>query len=181
MHPDQLDEAVKPRGRSSPAWGTTFMFSTGVEGKIRRISPLASQDIESQWRKTNPMPEPPLQEVSYGEQMRVEPNYLSPSYQQQLRDWSQRKDMAVGQLVIDYILLRGVQIEIDLDELTRVRQEMLEYFGVELPANDHLAYLRYVAIGGEDDLTRLTQQVLGQSVPQEEAVQQHIDAFQSTV
>ena len=56
----------------------TYTFpDTGITVKIRKVSPLLLNEIQ---RKNQP-PKPPMNEVKYGDETRLEPNPADPEYQ----------------------------------------------------------------------------------------------------
>lgn len=163
----------KPRGKPVKMVGEPVTLSTGITVYARKVSPYSRQAV----MQSVPKPKPPLVEVDYGEDKKgMEPNEADPDYQAALEEYTSAVAVKSG----DAMLRLGVMVEIDYDVLNALRMDF-ESLGMEMDADDKLAYLKHVAIGSEEDLTLLGAVITSQSQPTEEAVQAHADSFSGDV
>lgn len=152
-----------------------FTFpDSGVEVKIRKVSPLLALEVQRSIKK----PEPPLEKVilASGEESE-EPNRSHPDYLDALQQYNIEVEEKTKKLLIS----RGVNI-VMTDEMKEEVKELREYMkkemGIDLPVNDKEAYISYIAIESAKDFESLIQAVLGASQPTTEAVETSKDSFQ---
>lgn len=147
-------------------------LSTGITVGIRKISPYTFDALN----RAFPKPEPPMQPVDYGQgDIRQEPNPAHPAYQSALV----KHQAMVNEKSQLLMLSMGVVTELDEAalELLSVLRSGLAAIGIEIDDDNHLAYLKHVAIKSEADLTRIAAAVTSKSQPTEEAVQDHLETF----
>lgn len=159
-------------GRNVPKTGQPLTLSTGVTVYVRKVSPYTRNAVA----RSVPKPQPPMIDVDYDGTTRSEPNEDDLGYLRQLKKWQEEVNLRAG----DVMLRLGVQVDIDHDALAAVR-EVLEASGVPVDADDHLAYIKHVAVGCDDDMTAMGHIIASTSQPTEEAVQDHLDTFPDRV
>jgi hypothetical protein len=147
-------------------------LSTGITVGIRRISPYTFDAL----RRAFPAPEPPTQPMDYGDgDLRQEPNPAHPAHLARLEQHQALLNEKSQQLML------SMGVELDLDEaalgLLSVLRTGLKAIGVEIDADNHMAYLKHVAIKTGEDLTRIANAITSKSQPTEEAVQDHLETF----
>lgn len=164
------------QGREVPALPTFTFKDTGVTVAIRKVSPLLNIEL----RKSFPPPKPPMTSVDYGDGTRkTEPNPNDPAYLEAV----QRYEIEFEERARKLHIRRGVELTLDEYQQTQVaelRQEMQE-IGVALDADDNFVYICYIAVGTEDDFNELIDAITRRSHPTEEAVQEVVDTFPSTI
>src|SRR5512138_1177729 len=128
---------------------TDFTFKdTGITVKIRKVSFYLYGDIEASF----PRPEPPEQEVDYGEPKgRVkEKNLSDPAYQAALT----ARTIAVNVAWRKALVKRAVVLEGDdwKKEVADYRQNILSITGHELDeSDDFLVYILRICVGTPED------------------------------
>lgn len=168
-----MTQTEKSRGKPVKMIGEPVELSTGITVFARKVSPYSRQAV----MQSVPKPKPPLVEADYGEGKKgMEPNEADPDYQIALEEYQQAVAVKSG----DAMLRLGVMVEIDYEVLNSLRDDF-KSLGMEMDADDKLAYLKHVAIGSEEDLTLLGAVITSQSQPTEEAVQAHADSFSGNV
>lgn len=144
-----------------------------IKIKIRKISPFLAREIQ----KDFPPPDPPQQEVDYGDGVvKTEANESHPDHVKKMREYNDEVETRMQNL----ILLRGVVFEITpemQDEIDDVRQFLLETYKIESEESDKMIYLKYVAVGSDRDLRELINAVIGISQPTEEAIGRNVKSF----
>lgn len=161
------------KGRTVKMTGEPLELSSGITVYVRKVSPYTRQAIA----KSIPKPAPPMATVDYGDgKTREEPNEADPQYQAQLNEWQ----AAVSARSQDVILRLGVQAEIDPEAVAERRAEM-DALGLPSDTDDHLFYLKHVAIESDADLTAITDAVLSKSQPTPQAVAQHQETFRGNI
>lgn len=152
-----------------------FTFKdTGITVGIRKVSPLLLLKIRDRY----PAPKPPLQEVDYGDgKKRLEPNPTHPDYLEAQQAYEQAMELRARTLLIQ----RGVVLEWT-EENKAALQELKDYWqkenGEPFPVEDDLvAFVSYVAVGSDSDLTELIEALVKRSQPTEAAVQGAADRF----
>lgn len=157
-------------------------FSTGKVARIRRVSPMLASELSKGWVKKNPPPQAPMQEVKYGTNVRLEANHLNPAFMRDFQQWAERQAQEVGDLVVDAMIIRGLEIEVDTNELSELREQMRQPpFEMELTPIDKLAYVRYLVLGSPEDIELLRDSVMLRSQPTKEAIDDAVAAFQGDV
>lgn len=155
---------------------TEFVFSTGAKVKVRRVSPFLVAEL----RKAHPPPEPPLQEVDYGDgQKRQEPNAAHPDYLKARAEY----DVRLRERQTDYIVKRGVVLDGDWQaQIADLRAEWRREQGAELSEpDDALAYIQFVCVGVPSEYLNLVNAIMGESQPTEEAVKAEAASFRGEV
>lgn len=134
---------------------------TGIEVGIRRISPLLIVEL----RKSIKEPEPPMQEVDFGDGKKVlEPNLASPEYEKDKERYDSEFEEKMKRLVFS----RGVVLNMDeerLAELRELREFWKNEYNLELTSlgSDKLDYISYIAVGTGDDLNELFNAIMKRS------------------
>lgn len=141
-----------------------FVFkSTGVEVGIQRISPLLIIEVQ----KRNPAPEPPMNEVDYGDGRKVmEPNPADPQYVRRLQEHSQVVEMKIRRLLIRLGVVYTLTEE-DRAKVARVLEMWQEVFQDQLNQSmtELELFISYVAMGSAEDFEAFTEAVLSRSTP----------------
>lgn len=145
-----------------------YTTSNGKTVQIRRVSVFtleaASRDL--------PKPKPPTQDIDGHE----EPNYMHPDYLEGIQEWELQK----RERTKDAILLCGIKVEIDPDELADTRA-VAELAGIKLPTNDLLCYIKHCVVVSSDDYVNLQSLILDGSLPKEEGIAASAEDFKSGV
>lgn len=147
-------------------------LSTGITVGIRKVSPYTFDALN----RCFPKPEPPVIAAEYGPgDIRQEPNEAHPDYQAAL--------IAHQALLAEksQALMLGMGVDLEIDPAGRERlaavRSGLAAIGIEIDADERMAYLKHVAIGSSQDLERIARAVTSKSQPTEEAVQDHLETF----
>jgi hypothetical protein len=74
----------------------------------------------------------------------------------------------------------GVQVEIDAEVLADTRAEFAA-LGIAGPDDDHLFYVKHIAIGSEADMTAIAERITNKSQPTPAAVAAHAETFRGDV
>jgi hypothetical protein len=164
-------------GRTPPEL-TTYTFPNGVNAKLRPISQFTLAHVEIQARKKFPPPDPPMNEVDYGDGKKFEPNYSDPRYEAELK----RHSAMIMTKVMDAIIELGMDAEIDREALDRVKSTM-EMIGTPLDEiSDKVAYLKHCCMFDvETGMSSLMTAMRGLMGPREEDVADHIATFPDLV
>lgn len=173
----QLNGNHQPKGRAVPDL-TTFTFASGAVATLRPVSQFTQAHIEIEMRKQHPAPEPPMNEVDYGDGKKLEPNYGDPAYEQALR----MHQMLISSKVMEATIELGVEIEVDQVALDRVRLVM-ERIGVPLDEiSDKVAYIKHCCMFDiEHEGPLLADAMRALIGPRQEDVDDHIATFQDDV
>lgn len=150
-------------------------LSTGITVKLYRVPPFLINEV----RRSMPPPPPPLNEVDYGDGKKVfEPNPADPKYAEDLKRHADDVQTELNNLLIE----RGVEVEVDKEALTEVRDWMKKR-GKALPDNesDKLAFLKYVCLGTPDDINSIINLILNSSQPTPEAIQEEVATFRGNL
>lgn len=175
---------VRNKGRKVPALPTYFFETAGVEVQIRRLGPFTMDDIRKKLLKERKRPQPPTYPVEIGE-MRVkvmEENPNDPGYIREVAEWQTWFQTSMAEKMLELMIDYCIVCEVDLDDVAQQR-EMLNIVDPELNAtmSDRHVYIRYHLMCTPGDLEGVQKFILGQSMPTQEAVEEHIDSFPSNV
>ena len=144
-----------------------YLFrDTGITVKIRKVSPMVSAEVA----RAMPDPEPPLQEVDYGEPKGkvFEKNYADPSYQVILAEHKQK----IFEKLQRTMILRAVEVEgEDWKEEVAEYRAFMQDAGVEVKEpNDLIVYIMHICVGTKEDLEDLIEAITSRSQPTEKEV-----------
>lgn len=163
------------RPEGAPANSIPFrLHDTGETVYISKVNPLLVREITRNF----PPPKPPLNKMQYGEEWVDEPNELDPSYIQE----KQQHDEEVNNRLIKLVIRRGVWIdwnEQKAQQVTTLRQDMEELGNTDLPEDDKLIWVMYLAVGTPEDMEELVTAVTRRSRPTEKPIQENISSFRS--
>lgn len=154
-----------------------FTFrDTGITVKIRKISPMLVTDIQ----ESIPEPQPPLNEVDYGEPRGkvLEPNLQDPGYKLAMQEHQHRIFLTWRRAMI----LRSVLVEGEdwRQEVKEYREFIQEQTGHPLDEpNDLVVYVLRICVGSEEDLGELIQAITRRSQPTPEEIEKAKDSFRS--
>lgn len=170
------------KGRDVPALPTFTFKDSGVTVRYRRLSPFTLNQLNAAIRKEKKAPEPPLNEVDYGNGKKVnEPNLADPAYEQALREYEGWVEQEGTTRMTDMIMTYALEpIEIDTEALARYRA-FAERFHLECESDDNEIYLRYIAVGSPEDLADVSTLVMRRSEPTPEAIQEAVTTFPGDV
>lgn len=174
---------VEPRQRgrvAPPERLENFIFQgTGRTVQVRKVSTLIRDEVRRQVRRDPSFaePEPPQQDVDYGDGKVKIAHHGHPIYQQLLADWRERLNREVGDRLVNLVIRRGVVCEVDTEAVAQVRAELAEQDIDTTHLDDHYVYVAFVCIGPYEDYTDLLKAVFERSTPAEAAVQAHIASF----
>ena len=132
---------------------------TGAVLMIRKVSPLLALEI----RNTVIKPQPPTQQVDYGDGKIVEePNAAHPDYKIALQYYEEEVTDRTNRMV----LRRGVHLDLTDEmkaDVKELRKEWQEELGVDIPYNDQYVYICYIALGTNEDFQELLEAILSRS------------------
>lgn len=162
-----------------------FTFEgTGRAVQVRKLSALLRDEVRRAVRRDPDFPkepEPPMEEIDYGDQKMRHPNRGHPVYQQLLAEWHADLSRESGERLVALVIRRGVVCEVDAAAVKRLRADMAA-IGVDLSEyDDHYVYVAFVCVGPSADYQELLKAVFERSTPSEEAVRAHIDSFRGPV
>lgn len=158
---------------------TDYTFKdTGIQVKIRKISPLMASDVA----RAIPEPIPPENEVDYGEgKGRVrERNYSDPNYLAAMADYRRH----VSEVIQRVMILRSVYVtgEDWKAEVAEYRDFMKQQTGSELEEKEDLViYVLRICVGTQEDLEELIESITKRSQPTEELVEAAKRSFRGEV
>lgn len=157
----------------------TYTFKdTGEIVELRKVSPLLLIKL----RERYPQPKPPLQLVDYGDDdKKMEPNPAHPDYLEALAQYEQDMERRAR----DLLIRRGVVVQWT-DEKRKALEDLRTFwrdsYEADMPAEDDtVAYVSYLAIGSDSDLTELIDHLVKRSQPTEEAIGAAQDRLKSQV
>lgn len=149
---------------------------TGEEVTLRKVSPLLLIKL----RERYPQPKPPLNRVEYGEgEFKMEPNPANPDYIETLTQYESDMERRAR----DLLIRRGVVVEWTEEKreaLADLRGWWKATYETDMPVEDDtVAYVSYLAIGSDSDLTDLVDALVKRSQPTEEAIDAAQDRLKS--
>jgi hypothetical protein len=153
-----------------------FKFECGVTVELRRVPPLTLQEFDRQYERDHPVPVPPKQQVDYGNGPVSEDNRAAPDFLQAIAQYNGEKARAA----MDLILWKGVKVDVDAVALQEARDDAAQ-FGMTLPGDDRLVYIKHVLIGSSEELLELRDAILLRGQPTEAAIAQAAGEFKSPV
>lgn len=193
-----MDPIPIARGRKVNARPRHLFRDTGIEVELHKLSPTTLQRIAEAVRAEaralpsgheHKMPEPPVERVDMGGEIREERNETHPDYLAALEKWgrwamAESNERFLRIAAITAIEPVGISEDEIREEARRVRR-VLALEGAEPPyhdkyspeENDRIIWLLHVAIGTTEDLQEFYQALTQRSNVQEEAVQAHISTF----
>jgi hypothetical protein len=154
---------------------TPFTFrDTGITVMVKKISPMIMTDVNN----AMPPPEPPMQEVDYGEPRGkvMEKNLSDPAYAKILAAHNQKVFQAIQRVMI----LRGVVVNGTgwKKEVAEYRAFMLETTGKPVEeTNDLIVYIMRICVGTEEDLEDFVQAITRRSQPTDMEVEKAKESF----
>jgi hypothetical protein len=168
---------IVPNGKPKDGLRPFTFPTTGRRVYVRNVNPLLAIEIRRQF----PKPNPPQQEVDYGDGKKVfEPNYAHPDYAQAVEEWNSFIIEKMSRLIIK----RGVVhtlTEAEKAEVAELRADMEEDIGLNLGGSDVFVYVSYICIGGRLDVDTLTEAVMSGSQPTAPATEAALESFPSDV
>lgn len=172
-------------GREVPELPTFTFKDTGITVRLRKLSPFMGDQLGKALRKEKPAPEPPVNEVDYGDgKITKEPNPADPAYQQALTEYEYWVSFEAGQRSIRAVIEYGVDLDpdqIDMEAVTRVRA-MMAVIGASIEEmSDREVYIKYVCVGTQEDLNELLEAATRRSQPTEAAIADNVTAFRRDV
>lgn len=175
----------RQKGRTAPPEKLEdFTFQgTGRMVQVRKISTLIRDEVRRQVRRDPNFaePEPPQQDVDYGDGKVRMANRAHPIYQELMKDWREKFNREVGDRLVNLVIQRGVVCEVDEAAVERVRAELAEQGISTSHLDNHYVFVAFVCIGPYEDYTDLLKAVFERSTPVEAAVQAHLDSFPGDV
>jgi len=157
---------------------TPFTFKDGgYQVQIRKVSPLLVMEVQRGF----PPPEPPMQEVDYGDgKKKLEPNAAHPSHLKAMKAYDTELELRVRRAMIQFGVVYTLTDD-DKQRLKEIRDYWAENKMGELEKNDLVAFISYVAIGSPDDMNELIETIMRRSQPTEMAVKQAAELFPDTI
>lgn len=151
---------------------------SGRTVRIKFVGPMLMNDIrKAVARAVGPRPEPPTQEVDYGNgSKKLEPNPLHPGYEASVREWH----VAQGQVMLEKLLRYGVECEMTPEDEARLA-ELRADPDLALPEDDKLAFLTRLVASTERDQEALQEAIQGKAQPTEKAVAEALATFRPDV
>lgn len=174
---DSNGNGAGPIQISAPAPLTTHVIrDSGVVVKIDKVNPLIFRLVQ----KNFPPPKPPLEAVTYGDHVVMEPNEASPTYIAEMEAYKEEVQIRQIQLLIT----RGVIFEMTperVEEVRKLRRDLEVYAHTDLPEDDKQAWLMYCAIKTDDDMKELIEAISSRVHPTEKVIREHVESFQGEV
>lgn len=186
------------RGRRANARPRHLFKDSGIEVELHKLSPTTLQRLAETIRREaaafpaghpHKMPEPPIERVDVGGEIREERNERHPDYLAALEKWSQWAMAQTNERFLRIAAVSAIEpLDTTQDEIStaasRIRRVMAAE-GVELPAfdqytqeeNDRIIWLLHVAISTTEDLQEFYQALTQRNQVQEEAVAAHVATF----
>lgn len=156
----------------SGEWTTLTLPDSGATLEYRHVSHMLLNDVQ---RSIKP-PRPPMIEVDYGGNKRLEANPSHPDHLEALREYNNDK----AERVLGIAIALGVRVEVDAARVRELR-ELLQEAGVPTPENDKVFYVTRVLCETGADLVALRDAVIRKAQPTEEAVAEAVERFPSDV
>lgn len=188
-----LTERVNGRYTVSGPPMHTFKDS-GVAVKLRKLSPMISQDIIAQCRaeRADSEPQPPLVEVDYGQGAIKQPNKADPIYVQLHQEWESAVNKLANERLFKLAALCAVEISLTSEDKARIEhtKRLLRITArvdwqddPELTEAENLQYfyVRHIACGSAEDVQEFYQAVATRSQPTEAAIERHKATFPGDV
>lgn len=145
-----------------------YTTSSGEELQVSRVSSIAVQRIEIEWKKRKP--KPPLEEVERAGRTATEPNPNNPEYLESLEIWESEKNIAV----MKYLYTAGVH--------NRPPEEFIEAHREFFPEADpqEMKFLWLTSIiAGEEETANFMEFIMGQTMVTEGGVKSSEERFPS--
>lgn len=171
----------------------TFRDS-GIVVKLRKLSPMTSQDIMAGARRdlASTEPQPPVVEVDYGQGKIKETNKGDPTYVRLHDAWESEVNKLANDRLFKLAALDAVEVSLTADDLKRIERtkRMMKIAAridwqddPELTEAENLQYfyIRHIACGSPEDLQEFYQAVATRSQPTEAAIERHKETFPSDV
>lgn len=193
-----MTEPIPFRGRRVPARPRHLFRDTGIEVELHKLSPSTIQRIAEVVRAEakhlpegheHKLPEPPIERIEVGGEVREERNENHPDYLAALEQWGKWAMAQTNERFLRIAAVTAVEpIDIADAEITAAAnrtRRALAAEGVDLPyfeqysaaENDRIVWLMHVAIGTSEDLQEFYQALTQRSTVSQEAVQAHIATF----
>jgi hypothetical protein len=139
--------------------------------RIRKVSPLLAVELQKQF----PPPRPPKQKVTLDGKEVWEENPVDPDHLAALQDYNNEQERRLRKLM----LKRGVEVEIDKEEVAELREFWKTEYNKELEGDDLEVYVSYIVIGSDGDLEDLMNAILKRSQPTAEDINAATQTFKS--
>jgi hypothetical protein len=147
------------------------------EFTVRKVSPMLAMEVD----RAFPVPQPPMQEVDYGDgRKRMEANFAHPEYQAALAARQQKIQEKVQALIIKRGVVMTLTDEQKL-EVADLRSWWKDEMGKELDGDDVYVWTCHIAIEDEKDMTGLMGAIMSVSQPTQEAIDKAKNMFPGTV
>jgi hypothetical protein len=138
---------------------------SGITLQYRKISPYTA--IELRKRLMENSPQPPMQEVDYGNGKKVlEANYAHPGYLKAMQDFDSKFEEELRSYMIDQALVFEIE---DYREMIDSEKKYFAGRNMALTATDREIFISQIAISSAEDLNLLMKEILGVSQPTQEA------------
>lgn len=167
----------------------TFRDS-GIAVKLRKLSPMTSQDIVAQCRRdlADSEPKPPIVEIDYGQGTIKEPNRGDPTYTRLHAEWETEVNKLANERLFKLAALDAVEITIGAEEraqIARAKRIMKIAAHIDWQDDPELTeaenlqyfYIRHIACGSPEDVQEFYQAVATRSQPTEAAIERHKETF----
>lgn len=160
------------RGRAVPPIPEYTFQDTGITVRLRKLSPLLRDDIDTDLRRRFPQPVPPIVETELGK----EENAADPDYRERLARWSIEHVERLGEEWFRAIVELAIECEVDTEAVEKVRA-YAKRRGLRLDDDDKYVFVRHVCIATKEDIADLRETVTRRSLPTQEAVDAHKATF----
>jgi len=157
----------------------TYTFPTGITVSIRPVSEFTKAHMEMAARRQDPPPDPPRNAPeSAAAKIGEEFNEADPDYEATL----QRYNAKIAMRVMDGTIELAVEVDVDEDELNRIKRTM-ELVGTPLEEiSDKVAYVKHCLVTDvQRDITGLITAIQDITGPKEATVQAATDMFQGDI
>lgn len=174
-----VQQGPKRTGRRAPL-PTYFFEGVGIEVQIKRLGPFTLDEIRKTLLKERKAPKPPVVLVEVGEDKvkLKEENPHDPDFIKETIEYNEWLNSQVAERMINLMINYCIVCEVESD-VVEERRAMLGIIGADISEqySDREVYVRHYLLSTADDLDKVQRFILGQSMPTQEAVQEHIDTF----
>lgn len=159
-------------GTYNGTWHRLTLPDSGATLEYRRVSHMLMRDASLSVKK----PAPPLVEVKYGDNVKLEPNVNAPEYIGKLVEWRMKQN----EISLETAIILGVKVDVDRERVNELRQKLVDR-GIELPGDDLVVYVTRILCESTRDLETLRDAIIIKSQPTEVAIDKATETFQRDI
>jgi hypothetical protein len=176
-----IEHANGVKGRAVPPLPEHTFKDSGITVQLRKIAPTTQTALALQIQREIPKPAPPVVDTDLG----PEENAADPAYERLLKAWERECSIELNRRLFKLACLE-CEVEVSKEDVER-KQGHFKAIGLEWDDDPRLSeeqnarvfYLQHIACATTDDMKEFYEAITRRSQPTEEAVQRHIETFQS--